>query len=412
MVSIRSQLKKGLARLPWHAVLLPGESSVAGVGLALAAILLAAMGSAAWWVMRMEQSYLQQTRSEQLRTVAAMTVESAGVMLSTGELTALRRFLGDLQRNYQLQRCTVTLPDGQVVADGNPSRVTVEQLPENWPRAIPQEELHSDAQTVAFSYPLTVRGRGAARFYIAMSVDDGLAMWWRTQAGFGLIGAVALLLLLLVYRQMRKGFRSVSSICEVLRAVGAGETPESSLVLVEGIGPEVAGWNRLLEGNASLRKQLLEQRKHSVVSSRPQARPELEGAFDAMPQGLILIDERYIVKYINGAAAAFLQIKRKGATGTPVAQLLTEPKMADMVASITNGTLKRIQSIELSQSEEAGGGVMRFTARPVRREDKAAAMITIEDITQQRVGRRGAEHIRRADNTRVANTADKHPSLR
>ena len=33
----------------------------------------------------------------------------------------------------------------------------------------------------------------------------------------------------------------------------------------------------------------------------------------------------------------------------------------------------------------AGAGVLRFNVRPVRRDDTASAMITIEDITQQKV---------------------------
>jgi signal transduction histidine kinase len=40
---------------------------------------------------------------------------------------------------------------------------------------------------------------------------------------------------------------------------------------------------------------------------------------------------------------------------------------------------------EAERSEEQGGGVFRFTVRPLRREDGAGTLVTIEDVTQQKV---------------------------
>jgi signal transduction histidine kinase len=41
--------------------------------------------------------------------------------------------------------------------------------------------------------------------------------------------------------------------------------------------------------------------------------------------------------------------------------------------------------MEIQRTEERGGGIMRFHIRPMRRDDCGGALITIEDITQQRV---------------------------
>jgi signal transduction histidine kinase len=55
------------------------------------------------------------------------------------------------------------------------------------------------------------------------------------------------------------------------------------------------------------------------------------------------------------------------------------------VREVITGTGRRRCVFDIERKGEDRGGVFRFTVRPVRREDGAAAMITVEDITQQKV---------------------------
>jgi signal transduction histidine kinase len=92
-----------------------------------------------------------------------------------------------------------------------------------------------------------------------------------------------------------------------------------------------------------------------------------------------------IVKHINGAAASFLRTKRDIAIGTDVRTLIEQRDVLESLESIVTGGVRRKVTLEVQREGEQGTGVLRFSIRPVRREDSAAAMISIDDITQQKV---------------------------
>ena len=122
-----------------------------------------------------------------------------------------------------------------------------------------------------------------------------------------------------------------------------------------------------------------------VLGSRRAARGDLDVAFDAMTQGMLLIDDKLIVKHINGAAASFLRTKRDTAVGANVNKLIEQTDVLESLTSVVGGSVRKKTTIEVQREGEQGTGVLRFSIRPVRRDDSAAAMVIIEDITQQKV---------------------------
>ncbi len=106
-----------------------------------------------------------------------------------------------------------------------------------------------------------------------------------------------------------------------------------------------------------------------------------------MSQGLLLVDERHSIKYANGAAAAFLHADRKQLAGADIGKFLQVANVVEAVRGVASGSVRRRISIDVEGAEsggQGGNGVLRFSIRPVRREDSASAMVIIEDITQQR----------------------------
>src|SRR5436190_23451093 len=76
---------------------------------------------------------------------------------------------------------------------------------------------------------------------------------------------------------------------------------------------------------------------------------------------------------------------------------MDRPSLLEAVKSVANGTLRRRTIIDVERREDpsdaagadvcpgpAASGVLRFSIRPVRREDSASAMVVIEDVTQQK----------------------------
>jgi signal transduction histidine kinase len=81
----------------------------------------------------------------------------------------------------------------------------------------------------------------------------------------------------------------------------------------------------------------------------------------------------------------FLKSKREAITGKPFTDLVTDPRVVDALKAVSAGSIRTRSIVELKRDEAQGGGVLRFSIRPVRRDDSATALVMIEDVTQQRV---------------------------
>jgi PAS domain S-box-containing protein len=241
------------------------------------------------------------------------------------------------------------------------------------------------------SYPIRVAGRGTADVeFVAPLKGDGWSEW-EAQAGVGAIGAAAMVGLLLTYRTMRARIRTAGSIREALVAIEAGETSAASLN-VSGLGPEARAWNNLMAERERLRKQGVAERARETLGARGQGKGDLSAACDAMSQGLVLVDEKNRVTYANGAAAVFLRCKRDDLVGGEIGKFLQVKPVLESIEEVVSGNGRRrtVHDIERKDDDSGGGGgggagVLRFGVRPVRRDDGASAMITVEDITQQKV---------------------------
>jgi signal transduction histidine kinase len=69
----------------------------------------------------------------------------------------------------------------------------------------------------------------------------------------------------------------------------------------------------------------------------------------------------------------------------PIAEHLKDAAVLEAVKSVVGGGVRRRTTVELRRTAAEGGGILRIGVRPVRKDDAAAALIVIEDVTQQRV---------------------------
>jgi signal transduction histidine kinase len=81
----------------------------------------------------------------------------------------------------------------------------------------------------------------------------------------------------------------------------------------------------------------------------------------------------------------FLKAKREAMVGADVAEFVQNEEVVESIRATAAGRGCRRTTLEVERGDDGGSGVLRFTVRPVRRSDSAAAMIVIEDVTQQRV---------------------------
>ncbi|HTL31341.1 MAG TPA: ATP-binding protein, partial [Tepidisphaeraceae bacterium] len=381
-----------IAKRPRRGLLLRGESSVASIGIAASAVLLVSMAALAWWTTRIQSEYAQSTRQEQVRSAGVLLAQSIEVMLQQNELSAARRLIADAARNQELSQCRVVLPDGQVVADAEPMRITAHKLPATWAPAVVQESFTHAGREIHSVYPLTISGRGSATLELSALIQNPTGVYLQTQTGVGIVGAMGLCSMLIGYRHIRKRFRAIGAIAEALLASAAGETDQAVLSVSDDLGPEAAAWNAVLAEQNKLREQTVAEKAQQALTSRRSGRGDLDAAFDALSQGLILVDQQMKIRQLNGAATAFLQAQRETAINADITTLLNQNEVLESIRSVTSGTMRRRTTVEVERQSDSGNVVLRFGVRPVRREDSAAAMILIEDITQQKVAEESRNH--------------------
>jgi len=358
------------------------------VGIATAAILLATIGSAGWWSVRDQQESWQFVRGEQIRILASIVSQSAESAIASNDLSSLRRMLIEVKQRHELSECLIALPDGRVLADADPTKITLVTLPAKWPSGPVDESVNNEAAKAAdqitISQPLLIPGRGAAMLKIIARTATGATRLGETAACFGLIAAAGLAAMLLVYRHMRSKVLTLGLIRESLLASQGGSASRDALTLGADLGPEAMAWNTLLEENETLRNASVAARVKSSLGNRREACSDMEHACDALTVGMIVVDDQARVKHVNGAAAVMLQAQRDQIIGQEITKLIDDQSIRDAIAAIVAGSGQR-RTMEIQGTEARGGGIMRVHIRPMRRDDCSGALVTIEDITQQRI---------------------------
>lgn len=371
--------KKGRTTAP--RLLLRGESVIASTGLALAAIFLLAIAAAGGWTVYTARYAARVETQAALEGSGRLLADSVQPLLSDEKWQrGVRSLMVSAVGAHGLSRCRIVLPDGRIIADAYPPKVMVHRdgiLPTEGSEPAVQGEM------ITASFPVEVPGYGRADLQIGSGVTLSPWLGWRAQAGIGAVGVCGCAALLAVYRRLRNRLRAVGAIREALLAMKRGETATAALTISGKFGDEAGAWNGLLAERENLRKELATEKAKESLNSRADVKTDLAHACDALSQGLVLVDERMKIKYINGAAAVFLRGKREALQGAAIDAHVGDAEVVESVRAVASGGVRRRTSVEVRQAE--GAGVLRYSIRPVRRDDSAAALIMIEDITQQRV---------------------------
>lgn len=365
--------------------LVRGESAVASLGIAVAVILLAVFSASSYWMMRTQRQALTSTRESQVRAAAELLAQSSEALLSAGQVTALRRLLVDAAARYDLERCRIVVPSGDVLADAEPTRITSDLKDSAWVTAVsnvaPVEFI--SAAELSLALPLIVSGRGTAQLEIAATLSPPDQQLFSAQAGLGMIGVAGLVALWLTYRQFRSRLRAMGVIRESLLALHGGETMPAALAVAGDLGIEAATWNNMLTEHDHLRRQIAVDKARDCTGLLSSGHDDLAVGCDALSQGVLLVDEQTTVKYANNAAAVFLQTAREQLVGHVATPLIPDQEVLSALRAASTG-LRRATCV-VDRRETGGSGVLRFSMRPVSGAENCTALVVIEDVTQQRV---------------------------
>ncbi|MGQ0627372.1 MAG: PAS domain-containing protein, partial [Phycisphaerales bacterium] len=379
--------------------LVRGESLVAWFGLAAAAVVVVALSGALALAYRAQSRSAENAETARLSAAAQTLATGVQSILSVGdgesapEVSAARRMIMDAAGRHGFAECRVEFPDGATLVDAD-AKKGVRTLPEHWPAARPGETGSpdtADAGTVAV--PLSIPGRGDASLVVRAGTPAFSGPAWEIQAGIGLIGVLSLAGVLVAYRLLRRRLGALLAIREALALAHAPECSEQTLGVSSDLGPEGEAWNAILAQRTEAAHRALEKRAEAQMSRVQGSEGDLATACDALSSGMILVDESCAIKYLNGAAAVFLGVKREDALGRPLVDFAIESDVVRMATSAAKGLVRTRALFESRRTAEGerrpkgpaeqpddrrgnktwGGGVLRFTVRPVRRDDAAAA---------------------------------------
>ena len=356
-----------------------GERGVAGMGIAMAMILIVCFAGNAWFTDHAHQAELDDARLAQANAAGPALAQMAEHLIASNDLNALRQVTATTATALKLGGCTISIGAGRViVADLAPARVNTTALPDHW-TDLPAEE------TAGAHFAFTVPGRGTGLVAVSPAIDASAPGNARFAVSAS-ICAFALAVLVLVYRRSRDRLAELDVVRSSLSATQRGETAIAALQVDNRLGPTATAWNKLLDEIENLRQRA--RVATAATGNRRNAGSNLEAACDAMSQGIVLVDDKMRVRFANGAAAAFFQRDRATVNGMLAAELATDEKYREAIAAVADGKLKRPVVTEVEQPADAGGALLRICVRPVRRGDSDSAMILIEDITQQRSAER------------------------
>ncbi|MDP6059820.1 MAG: hypothetical protein QGH33_13055, partial [Pirellulaceae bacterium] len=267
----------------------------------MAAILLMAIGGSAWWGARTHSGVLKQIRNEQVRSTGELLARSAEAMLINNDLSAVRRMVIQTAREANLGDCQIVMHDGRVIAHVEPTRISPGKLPpSDWPAGPEQNEGTSIRdEMIHQTHNLVVPGRGTARLHVTASQGMDLPHTWHEWSGTVLIAIVTFIGLLWIYRRTRDRVRLGGEIREVLRAIQAGEQALEAMQISNVFGKEADTWNRLLSESQKVRQKVSAEQAHQKLGADRRSTGGLTSAVDMMSQGLLLIDAKTQITYVN-----------------------------------------------------------------------------------------------------------------
>ena len=327
-----------------------------------------------------EKAGIQHTRA-----VGAVLARSTEALMAAGEVSMLRRAISEAALEHGLDYCRIVLPDGGILADSDPKRITVLELPESWTRSSDTYTEKLDNQCALLSFPLDVPGRGGASLKMARSIAKPLAIDIESQTTQMTIACLALVVMLLVHHHVRPRLKAIDTIQEALLETKSAQTDISALEIDPRLGTEALAWNKIIRQSQGQQVRSTIERVQQTIQEKSKVNVELTAACDALPYGLIVVGERMCVDYANGAAASLLQTTSDEIIKKEVSEFITDQRVIEAIRDAAESPVYKRTIVEVTRDGSTSSSILRFIVRPIRQENLGVAVLMIEDITQQRM---------------------------
>ncbi len=330
-----------------------------------------------------------------LDVMATQTCIALEPLLAANEVTAIRQIVASVGEVAGVKRCSLLLPDGHVLADSDIKAINVQGFPDSWNGPI--ENAVTESSDPGSSYLLrTINIRDRGPLVLRISFEKSAPAFALSDAtGYSLLFVFLLLLIWFVIRTCQQRLQAMTKLAETLSALANRvDVPLEQFKLADSHCAGAGSWNRLIERFSKLEhstraeamREFLALRDHPASAAKADGdNAGLGAVIDLLPTGVLVLEASGIVRACNGAGAALLGFDPAKAVGVDVRTLLSEPVFVDIVTANLNKTYGgERRSVEIDRRSEHGG-IIRINIRPLRREDNGGCLVTVEDVTQQRI---------------------------
>lgn len=343
------------------------------------------MAISVWYNLFFQRDVAEKAGVQNVRAVGSVLARTTEALLAAGEISMLRRAIAEAGIEHSLEYCRIVLPDGKILADSDPKRITAFELPESWTRpSSPYAEKFDDRRAM-FSFPLDVPGRGGASLEIAGSIARQSVINVQSQTAQMTIACLALVVMLLVHHHVRPRLRAIDTIHKALLETKPTKPDISALEIDPRLGMEALAWNKIIRESEGQQVRATIEQVRGSIQERSEVNVALAAACDALPYGLIVIGEKMCVDYANGAAASLLQASVTEIRKKEVSQYITDQRVIEAIRDAAESPIYKRTIVEVEQEGSTSSSVLRFVVRPIRKEDLGVAVVMIEDVTQQRM---------------------------
>ncbi len=188
-----------------------------------------------------------------------------------------------------------------------------------------------------------------------------------------------------LYRSQRRLLSQIASVSEAVEVAASGEAAQMELIVAEHDAGPGRAWNTIVK---SYLGEVVAEASKPVGTENETAHLAM-AALNSLMQTVCGVDRAGRVVVANSAAGSFFQRNPESLWGTEIASLLPEEALPAF-EDVMHGRVQRRNGIDLVRSDESGGNdeILRFTVTPMREREGVCAVITIEDVTRQRMAER------------------------
>jgi len=188
-----------------------------------------------------------------------------------------------------------------------------------------------------------------------------------------------------LYRSQCRKLKQIASVSEAVQLAASGQaTPTELLVADTDSGPG-RSWNGIVKAHLSGLAANIST--PSVISAEGSHYAIV--ALDSMSQAVCGVDRAGNILVANAAAGSYFRKEVPELIGKPLKGILTGESLVAF-EDVMQGRVQRRNAVDIVGTSETNAGeeILRLTVIPTRESDGVFAVVTVDDVTRQRLAER------------------------